>query len=42
MKDYNFNGIEKKWQEFWEKNKTFRTRDDFSNPNKYYILDMFP
>ncbi len=42
MKDYNFSGIEKKWQEFWEKNKTFKTRDDFSNPNKYYILDMFP
>jgi len=42
MKDYNFSGIEKRWQEYWEVNKTFRTEDDFTNPNKYYILDMFP
>ncbi|MCU0376847.1 MAG: leucine--tRNA ligase [Bacteroidales bacterium] len=40
--DYNFSEIEKKWQEYWEKNKTFKTSDDFSNPNKFYILDMFP
>ena len=40
--DYNFTEIEKKWQKYWEENKTFKTGDDFSNPNKYYILDMFP
>ncbi|MGC9342845.1 MAG: class I tRNA ligase family protein, partial [Bacteroidales bacterium] len=40
--EYNFNEIEKKWQKYWEENKTFKTVDDFSNPNKYYILDMFP
>jgi leucyl-tRNA synthetase len=40
--EYNFGEIEKKWQQYWEENKTFKTRDDFSNPNKYYILDMFP
>jgi leucyl-tRNA synthetase len=40
--EYNFSLIEKKWQQYWEENKTFKTRDDFSNPNKYYILDMFP
>ena len=39
--DYRFWEIEPKWQEFWDKNKTFKTRDDFSKP-KYYILDMFP
>jgi len=39
--DYNYSRIEKKWQEYWEKNKTFKTEDDFSRP-KYYILDMFP
>jgi leucyl-tRNA synthetase len=37
--------IEKKWQEYWEKNKTFRTADideiDLSKP-KYYVLDMLP
>jgi leucyl-tRNA synthetase len=40
--DYNFREIEKKWQKYWEENKTFRTPDDLSNPNKCYILDMFP
>ncbi len=40
--DYNFKEIEKRWQEYWEKNKTFKTPEDLSNPNKCYILDMFP
>jgi len=40
--EYNFREIEKKWQKYWEENKTFRTKDDFSNPKKYYVLDMFP
>ena len=39
---YNFSEIEKKWQEYWEKNETFKTDVwDFSKP-KYYALDMFP
>ncbi|HUW92813.1 MAG TPA: leucine--tRNA ligase [Bacteroidales bacterium] len=42
MKDYIFSEIEKKWQDYWEKNHIFRTPDDLTNPNKYYILDMFP
>lgn len=34
--------IEKKWQEYWDANKTFETDVyDFSKP-KYYVLDMFP
>lgn len=40
--EYNFRNIEKKWQQYWEENKTFRTPDDLTNPNKCYILDMFP
>lgn len=40
--DYNFREIERKWQNFWEEHKTFKTEDDFSNSKKYYILDMFP
>jgi len=40
--DYNFHEIEKKWQNYWENNKTFKTPDDLTNPNKCYILDMFP
>jgi len=39
--EYKFTEIEKRWQEYWETHKTFRTEDDFSKP-KYYILDMFP
>ena len=39
---YNFSEIEKKWQNYWEENKTFYTDVwDFSKP-KYYALDMFP
>ena len=40
--DYNFHEIEKKWQKYWEDNKTFRTPEDLTNPKKCYILDMFP
>ena len=39
---YNFIKIEKKWQDYWEKNKTFKVDIwDFSKP-KFYVLDMFP
>jgi leucyl-tRNA synthetase len=40
-REYDFTGIEKKWQDYWEQNKTFKA-DDFSNKQKYYALDMFP
>lgn len=40
--DYNFPEIEKRWQKYWEENKTFKTLENFDNPKKYYILDMFP
>ena len=40
--DYNFNEIEKRWQDYWDENKTFYTDVwDFSKP-KFYALDMFP
>ena len=39
--EYNFIEIEKKWQQFWSKNKTFQVKKDPSKP-KYYVLDMFP
>ena len=48
---YNHNKIEKKWQNHWESNKTFKTHDSVStDPTntydatkpKYYVLDMFP
>jgi leucyl-tRNA synthetase len=40
--DYNFTAIEKKWQKYWEENKTFKTPEDLTNPKKCYVLDMFP
>jgi len=40
--DYNFNTIEKKWQKYWEDNKTFRAVDCDSERPKFYVLDMFP
>ena len=40
--EYNFSEIEKKWQNYWKENNTFKTDVwDFSKP-KYYVLDMFP
>ena len=41
MEKYNHKEIEKKWQERWEKEGTFRAEEDSSKP-KAYILDMFP
>lgn len=38
---YDHLNTEKKWQTFWETNKTFKT-DSFSHKPKYYLLDMFP
>jgi leucyl-tRNA synthetase len=39
--DYNFSEIEKKWQNYWKKNKTFHVDIDQTRP-KLYVLDMFP
>lgn len=41
MDRYNPNSIEKKWQKFWEENKTFKTSDDKSK-EKFYALVEFP
>ncbi|MDB3919196.1 leucine--tRNA ligase [Candidatus Pelagibacter sp.] len=41
MERYNFKVIEKKWQDKWEKNKTFSTTID-KNKKKFYCLEMFP
>ena len=37
-----FGEIEKKWQRFWEENKTFKAIDYDRSREKYYVLDMFP
>lgn len=38
---YNHKMIDKKWQEYWDKNQTFKTMLDTNKP-KYYAMDMFP
>ena len=41
MNRYNFKSIETKWQNYWEKNKSFKVK---TNPSqkKFYCLEMFP
>ena len=39
--DYNFNEVEKKWQEYWRENNVYKVDIDKNKP-KFYILDMFP
>ncbi|MBF0713782.1 leucine--tRNA ligase [Gemella sp. GH3] len=38
---FNHRVIEKKWQNYWEENKTFKTEDN-QDKKKFYALDMFP
>ncbi|OCK43360.1 leucine--tRNA ligase [Tenacibaculum soleae] len=38
---YNHQEIEKKWQQFWADNQTFKASNESEKP-KYYVLDMFP
>lgn len=47
--EYNFSEIEKRWQQYWAKKKTFKALNpddpEFGKKNfkgKYYVLDMFP
>ncbi len=37
---YNFIEIEKKWRQFWQENKSFKTKNNSVKP-KYYTLEMF-
>ena len=39
--EYNFREIEKKWQQRWVENKTYRVTEDESK-KKFYVLNMFP
>ncbi len=41
MKTYNPQAIEKKWQDIWEKNDTFRAKDN-TDQKKFYGLVEFP
>ena len=41
MSRYNFKSVETKWQNYWEKNKSFKVKTDPSK-KKFYCLEMFP
>src|SRR5512136_1185187 len=41
QKKYNPAAIERKWQQFWEKEELFKVEID-SSKEKYYLLEMFP
>ncbi|AGK55275.1 leucine--tRNA ligase [Bacillus sp. 1NLA3E] len=38
---FDHQDIEKKWQTYWEENKTFKTSEE-KGKRKFYALDMFP
>src|SRR5262245_2751089 len=42
MPAYHVQRIEKKWQAYWERHKTFRTPNFVPGKPKLYVLDMFP
>ncbi len=39
--DYNFRDIERRWQQQWQENGTYRISED-ATKKKYYVLNMFP
>ncbi len=41
MTRYNFKVIEEKWQSYWDKNSSFKSKID-KNKKKFYCLEMFP
>ena len=41
MERYNFKTVENFWQNFWDKNKSFKAETN-QNKKKFYCLEMFP
>jgi leucyl-tRNA synthetase len=42
MRSYDHRKIEKKWQQFWNKNKIYTTRDRVPDKDNFYLLVEFP
>ena len=40
MRKYNFKTIEKYWQEYWDKNKTFKTEQEISKIFEMNLKDI--
>ena len=41
MERYNFKLVEKKWQDFWDQNQTYKSKIK-KDKKKFYCLEMFP
>ena len=41
MNRYNFKTVENKWQNYWDKNKSFKAEIK-KDKKKFYCLEMFP
>ena len=41
MERYNFKKIEKKWQDFWIKNKSFKSKIDNKLKKSFIVLKCF-
>ena len=39
--EYNHRDIERRWQQYWRENETYKTAEDPAR-RKFYVLDMFP
>ncbi len=39
--EYNFNSIEKRWQQHWKVNEAYKVSNESAKP-PFYVLDMFP
>ena len=42
VKEYNFKEVEKKWQEYWDKNKTYKVNNHEPGKENEYCLIEFP
>jgi leucyl-tRNA synthetase len=44
VSEYNHKTIEKKWQDLWDKDRTYKCAEDpkFPKDKRFYCLDMFP
>ena len=40
MEEYKFNEIEKKWQDIWDKDKTFAASNESEKPKSYFLVEF--
>ncbi len=40
MEEYKFNEIEKKWQDIWDRDKTFAASNESEKPKSYFLVEF--